>query len=153
MLPFYFEMNNNTEKKTFTSSSLFIPHFQKLDKFIIEFNQLKAMRQRNSNKQSENTKTDKAELTTETTPSKMIGNDVDEIFYDCNEEEITQRKTDRFLKAASYASIVYIYAQLSLLVYLVSLSTLKLGILFMFVCVAAIAYFIMKVSFCWQFVF
>lgn len=125
--------------------------FQKLDKFIIEFNQLKALRQRNSYKverQPESTETDKVELTTETIPPKIIGNeDDDEIFYDCNEEEITKRKTDRFLKAASYASIVYIYAQLSLLIYLTSLSTLKLGILFMFVCVAAVAYFIIKVSF------
>ena len=110
------------------------------------------MRQRNSYKverQTKNTETDKkVELTTETTPSKTIGNDDDEIFYDCNEVEITERKTDRFLKAASYASIVYIYAQLSLLVYLTSLSTLKLGMLFMFVCVAGIAYFIIKVNFC-----
>jgi hypothetical protein len=122
-----------------------------LDKLIIEFNQLKAMRQRNSYKverQTQNTETDKkVELTAETTPSKIIGTDDDEIFYDCNEMEITERKTDRILKAASYASIVYIYAQLSLLVYLISLSTLKLGMLFMFVCVAGIAYYILKVSF------
>ncbi|KAL7049354.1 hypothetical protein ACKWTF_003663 [Chironomus riparius] len=124
--------------------------FEKLEKFIIEFNQLKALRQRNLCKverQTENKETDKVELTTETIPSKITRNDDDEIFYDCNEEEITDRKTDRFLKAASYASIVYIYAQLSLLVYLAGLSTLKLGILFMFVCVAAIAYFLIKMSF------
>ena len=97
-------------------------------------------------RQTEKIETDKVELTTETIPSKITGNDDDEIFYDCNEDEITDTKTDRFLKAASYASIVYIYAQLSLLVYLAGLSTLKLGILFMFVCVAAIACFLIKVS-------
>lgn len=111
--------------------------FETLDKFITEFNQLKAARM---DRQTENIEVDKVSM-----PSSEA--EKDDIFYGPMCKKITQKKTDRLLIVASYTSIIFVYAQFLLLLYLIGISIVKLGMLFMLVCATAIGYLIIKILF------
>lgn len=85
-------------------------------------------------------------------PPPKIDTDNDEMFNGSLEsknstEEIAEKKTERLLIIGSYLSIIYVYAQFSLLLYLIGISTVKLGMMFMLVCATAIGYLIIKVNF------
>jgi hypothetical protein len=77
----------------------------------------------------------------------------DDVFYDCRESRVlstmalerTFEKRDNVLKFASIMSVIFVYIQMTTLLYILGLTTVKLGLLFMLICVMAIGYMTLKV--------
>ncbi|CAO1308291.1 unnamed protein product [Diamesa hyperborea] len=76
-----------------------------------------------------------------------------EVFYDCKEEVDPLNKStsklynNLFLSVIVYSSAIYIFVQLSTLVYLLNNSTLKPGLIFLLICLGYLAFMVFKISF------
>lgn len=75
-----------------------------------------------------------------------------EVFYDCKEEvdplnkSATKLYNNLFLSVIVYSSAIYIFVQLTTLVYLLNDSTLKPGLIFLLVCIGYLAFMVFKVN-------
>ena len=75
-----------------------------------------------------------------------------EVFYDCKEEVDPLNKSasklykNPFLSMIVYSSALYIFVQLSTLVYLLNGSTLKPGLIFLLICIGYLAFMVFKVN-------
>lgn len=75
-----------------------------------------------------------------------------EVFYDCKEEVDPLNKStsklynNLFLSVIVYSSAIYIFVQLSTLVYLLNDSTLKPGLIFLLICIGYLAFMVFKVN-------
>lgn len=102
----------------------------------------------------EQSETDK-NISTESSLMPLTANEnekKEETFRDCGESrvtssELTIEKRDRKLETASIICIAFVYVQFSMLLLMIGLSSLKVGLLFMLICVTAIAYTLLKVCF------
>ncbi|KAG5678056.1 hypothetical protein PVAND_007759 [Polypedilum vanderplanki] len=122
--------------------------FENLDKFIFELNQLKLERkqsiQRLKQKQEE---TDKpVDVKIKSTEGTFERHEQDKVFHDA--DIVIVKKRDNLLAIASFVSIAFVYTQMTLLLLIIfGMSAMKLGLLFMLICIAALAYFTLKISF------
>lgn len=75
-----------------------------------------------------------------------------EVFYDCKEEVDSLNKSaskvykNLFLSVIVYSSAIYIFVQLSTLVYLLNHTTLKPGLIFLLICIGYLAFMVFKVN-------
>lgn len=75
-----------------------------------------------------------------------------EVFYDCKEEVDSLNKSasklykNLFLSVIVYSSAIYIFVQLSTLVYLLNDTTLKPGLIFLLICIGYLAFMVFKVN-------
>lgn len=75
-----------------------------------------------------------------------------EVFYDCKEEVDPLNKSasklykSPFLSLVVYCSAIYVFVQLSTLVYLLNGSTLKPGLIFLLICIGYLAFMVFKVN-------
>lgn len=115
---------------------------QYLEKVIYEFNRRKINGKRLSSKE--------IHVNNDEPKAEEISEEKEETFYDCLTTPATLSeahvKSGRLLTFSYGLCLAVVYAQLTMLLYMVSFCAFRLGFLFLLACVAAIAYIVVKVS-------